>query len=180
MLCRVLGIARSTFYQRLHQPKPPRQLDNERLVELIGEFHEASSCVSDSPRIFQDLRKAGETCSLNRVARRMRAHRIQAQTGYRRPRMHGGRHSRLAPNRLQRAFSVSAPNEAWATDITNLRSHEGSMYLAVVIDLYSRKVIGWSMQRTLDRSLAINAPFLAVRRRSPKGKIIIHSDKGSQ
>lgn len=86
----------------------------------------------------------------------------------------------IAPNRLQRQFSVAEPNRAWVTDITYIRTHEGRLYLAVVLDLFSRQVIGWSMQTRIDRELVLDALLMAVWRRQPRHEVIVHSDQGSQ
>ena len=86
----------------------------------------------------------------------------------------------MAPNQLEQQFDVEAPNQVWVTDITYIRTHEGWLYLAVVLDLFSRQVIGWSMQSRIDSELAINALLMAVWRRSPKETVIVHSDQGSQ
>ena len=130
--------------------------------------------------MFGDLREAGETCGKHRVARIMREHRIKALRGYKAPRHIAGRPSLVAPNRLQRQFTVSVPDQAWVTDITYLRTWQGWLYLAVMIDLYSRKVVGWSMKPTLARELVIDALLMAMWRRKPAGEVIVHSDQGSQ
>ena len=111
----------------------------------------------------------------------MRLEGLRAQRGYRRrPGQHGGKPAVVAPNHLQRVFAVHEPNRVWVTDITYLRTYEGWLYLAVVIDLFSRQVIGWSMQPRIDRELAINALLMAVWRRRPSGEVLVHSDQGSQ
>ncbi len=130
--------------------------------------------------MFADLREAGERCGKNRVARIMREHKIKALRGYKAPRRIVGRPSLIAPNRLNREFSVEEPNQAWVTDITYLRTWQGWLYLAVVIDLYARKVVGWSMKPTLAKELALDALLMAVWRRKPRGSVLVHSDQGSQ
>lgn len=176
----MLGVTRSGYYAWLQQPLSKRAREDLRLVDRIRKFHEESEFTYGSPRIFMDLREAGETCSLNRVARLMRVHGISARPLRKRHRYTGGQPSTVAPNHLQREFDVAAPDQAWVTDITYIRTWEGWLYLAVVLDLYSRRVIGWSMQRRMDRSLALNALLMAVRRRRPKGRVLVHSDQGSQ
>jgi putative transposase len=99
---------------------------------------------------------------------------------YKTPRHIAGRPSLIAPNHLQRQFTVDAPNVAWVTDITYIRTWQGWLYLAVVVDLYARKVVGWSMKPTLSRELALNALLMAVWRRKPAARVIVHSDQGSQ
>ena len=106
---------------------------------------------------------------------------LRSQSGYRRrPSPRGGRPSVVAPNRLQQQFNVSEPNRVWVTDITYIRTYEGWLYLAVVLDLFSRQVIGWSMQSRIDRELVLDALLMAVWRRQPKHEVIVHSDQGSQ
>lgn len=179
-MCRVLRASRAGFYQWLHHPQSLRAIEDQRLLGVIRDSYAASSGVYGSPRVFGDLREAGETCGKHRVARIMREHRIKALRGYKAPRHIAGRPSIVAPNRLQRQFTVSVPDQAWVTDITYLRTWQGWLYLAVVIDLYSRKVVGWSMKPTLARELVIDALLMALWRRKPTGEVIVHSDQGSQ
>ena len=179
-MCRVLRASRAGFYQWLHHPQSARAIEDQRLLRLIRDSYAGSSGVYGSPRVFGDLREAGETCGKHRVARIMREHRIKALRGYKAPRHIAGRPSLMAPNRLQRQFTVSVPDQAWVTDITYLRTWQGWLYLAVVIDLYSRKVVGWSMKPTLARELVIDALLMAMWRRKPAGEVIVHSDQGSQ
>ena len=100
--------------------------------------------------------------------------------GYRKPRHKGGRVSIVSPNRLQRQFTTMSPDEVWVTDITHIRTHEGWLYLAVVVDLLSRKVIGWSMHSRITKELALNALLMAVWTRNPESRVMVHSDQGSQ
>jgi putative transposase len=179
-MCRVLHASRAGFYQWLHHPQSARAIDDERLLELIRDSYEASSGVYGSPRVFGDLREAGQTCGKHRVARLMRQNKIKALRGYKAPRHIVGRPSIIAPNRLERQFTVDAPDKAWVTDITYVRTWQGWLYLAVVIDLHSRKVVGWSMQPTLARELVLDALLMALVRRTPKASVIVHSDQGSQ
>ena len=128
-----------------------------------------------------DLRELGEICGRNRVYRLMRAASLRSQTGYhRRPGHRGGLASVVAPNHLQQQFDVAEPNQVWGTDITYIRTHEGWLFLAAVIDLFSRQVVGWSMQPRMDRELAMNALLMAVWRRQPGNTVTVHSDQGSQ
>ena len=179
-MCRVLKVARSGFYDWLHKPLSNRSLEDRRLLALIRESYEASGGIYGSLRVFADLREAGERCGKHRVPRIMREHKIKALRGYKAPRRIVGRPSLIAPNRLNRGFSVKAPNQAWVTDITYLRTWQGWLYLAVVIDLYARKVVGWSMKPTLAKELALDALLMAVWRRKPRGPVLVHSDQGSQ
>ncbi|RUH95624.1 IS3 family transposase [Pseudomonas aeruginosa] len=179
-MCKVLRIARAGFYQWLYKPVSDRDQDNHRPLQLIRSFYAASRGIYGACRVFGDLREAGETCGKHRVARLMRANKIKALRGYQAPRPIAGRPSIIAPNHLNREFTVDAPNKAWVTDITYIRTWQGWLYLAVVVDLYARKVVGWSMKPTLARELALDALLMALWRREPKARIIVHSDQGSQ
>ena len=179
VMCRLLDVSRSGFYQWLRNPLSDRALEDQRLLGLIRAAYTASHGVYGAPRIFLDLREAGETCSKHRVARIMRAHHIKALHGYRTPPYARGATSLLTPNTLQRGFTVQRSNKAWVTDITYVRTWEGWLYLAVVIDLYSRRIVGWSTKPTMARELVLDAILMAVRRRKPR-HTLIHSDQGSQ
>ena len=110
----------------------------------------------------------------------MKANNIKARHGYKIPHGIYGRTSIIAPNRLQRKFTVDHPDRAWVTDITYIRTWQGWLYLAVVMDLFARKVVGWSMKPTLAKELVVDAILMAVWRRKPKQQVIIHSDQGTQ
>lgn len=179
-MCRVLHASRSGFYAWLHQPLSDRAIEDRRLLGLIRDSYTASSGVYGYPRVFADLRETGEACGRHRVARIMREHRIKALRGYKAPRHISGRPSIMAPNHLKREFNVAQPDQAWVTDITYIRTWQGWLYLAVVIDLYARKVVGWSMKPTMDREIVLDALMMAVWRRKPKNQVLIHSDQGSQ
>ena len=133
-----------------------------------------------SPRIFCDLREAGIACGENRVARLMQVAQIRSTRGYKRPRFKVGKPAVVAPNQLQRQFQSDTPDSAWVTDITYVRTYEGWLYVAVVLDLYSRAVVGWSMSARMQTDLVLDALTMAVWRRKPKSPVIIHSDQGSQ
>jgi putative transposase len=179
-MCRVLHASRSGFYAWLHQPLSDRAIEDRRLLGMIRDSYTGSSGVYGYPRVFADLRETGEACGRHRVARIMREHRIKALRGYKAPRHIAGRPSIIAPNHLKREFNVAQPDQAWVTDITYIRTWQGWLYLAVVIDLYARKVVGWSMKPTMDREIVLDALMMAVWRRKPKNQVLIHSDQGSQ
>jgi putative transposase len=130
--------------------------------------------------VFLDLREVGESCGKHRVARIMRVNKIKALRGYKAPRSIAGRPSIIAPNRLQRKFTVERPDYAWVTDITYIRTWQGWLYLAVVLDLFARNVVGWSMKPTLAKEIVVDALLMAVWRRKPTETVIVHSDQGSQ
>ncbi|HFS8945446.1 TPA: IS3 family transposase [Enterobacter roggenkampii] len=179
-MCRVLNVARDGFYAWLHNPVSARDKDNQRLLMLIRDSYSLSGGVYGYRRVHGDLNEIGETCGKNRVGRIMQQNRIKAVRGYKAPRRIAGRPSVVAPNRVQRQFTVVRANQVWVTDITYIRTWQGWLYLAVVIDLFARNVVGWSMKPTLSRELALDALMMAVWRRKPDGEVIVHSDQGSQ
>ncbi|HHT5677194.1 TPA: IS3 family transposase [Raoultella planticola] len=179
-MCRVLKVARAGFYFWIHNPVSAGEKDNQRLLALIRDSYTLSGGVYGYRRIHGDLREIGEVCSRNRVAKIMRKNRIQAIHGYKVPRGTRGRPSLIAPDRVQREFTVVKPNQVWVTDITYIRTWQGWLYLAVVIDLFARNVVGWSMKPTLSRELALDALLMAVWRCKPSENVIVHSDQGSQ
>lgn len=180
-MCRVLRVAPSGFYAWIHKPLSARAKEDGRLLTLIRASHASSGGIYGSPRVFLDLREAGETCGRHRVARIMREHRLRGAQGYKVPRaVGGGPPSLVAPNRLQRQFTVESPDKAWVTDIRYVRTWQGWLYLAVVMDLHSRRIVGWSMKPSLARGLVLDAIVMAVWRRRPAKGLIIHSDQGSQ
>ena len=178
-LCRVLDVARSGYYAWLKHPLSNRAQEDARLLRLIRASFTASQGIYGAPRVFLDLREAGETCSKHRVARLMRENRLRALHGYRTRRWSVGKPAVLIPNLLQRQFTVTRPNKAWVTDLTYIRTWQGWLYLAVVMDLFSRKVVGWSAGPIIHRELVLDAVLMAVRRRRPRGTMI-HSDQGTQ
>jgi putative transposase len=179
VLCRVLEAAPSGYYAWLKQPLSNRAQEDARLLRLIRASFVASQGIYGAPRVFLDLREAGETCSKHRVTRLMRENRLRALHGYRTRRWSVGKPAVLIPNLLQRRFTVSRPNRAWVTDITYVRTWQGWLYLAVVMDLFSRKVVGWAARPTIHRELVLDAVLMAVRARRPRGTLI-HSDQGTQ
>jgi len=179
LMCRMLNVAPSGYYAWLEQPLSHRAQEDARLLRLIRASFSASHGIYGAPRVFLDLREAGETCSKHRVARLMRENELRALHGYRMRRWAVGKPAVLIPNLLQRQFTVTRPNAAWVTDITYIRTWQGWLYLAVVLDLFSRKIVGWAAGPTIHRDLVLNAVLMAVRDRRPRGTMI-HSDQGSQ
>ncbi|WP_253454402.1 MULTISPECIES: IS3 family transposase [Erwinia] len=180
LLCRVLDVHPSGFYAWLQQPHSPRHQADLGLTGQIKQFWLESGCVYGYRKIHLDLRDSGQQCGVNRVWRLMKRVGIKAQVGYRSPRARKGEASIVSPNRLQRQFNPDAPDERWVTDITYIRTHEGWLYLAVVVDLFSRKIIGWSMQSRMTKDIVLNALLMAVWRRNPQKQVLVHSDQGSQ
>ncbi|MGW8289784.1 IS3 family transposase [Klebsiella pneumoniae] len=180
LLCRVLDVHPSGFYAWLQQPHSQRHQADLRLTGQIKQFWLESGCIYGYRKIHLDLRDSGQQCGVNRVWRLMKRVGIKAQVGYRSPRARKGEASIVSPNRLQRQFNPDAPDERWVTDITYIRTHEGWLYLAVVVDLFSRKIIGWSMQSRMTKDIVLNALLMAVWRRNPQKQVLVHSDQGSQ
>ncbi|MCZ4292291.1 IS3 family transposase [Hoeflea alexandrii] len=180
-MCRCLRMRPSGFYAWLKNPLSKRALEDARQTELISDAWKESGRVYGYRKLHDDLLDQGETSCANRIARLARLAGIKAQIGYkRRPGSYGGRPSIMVDNTLARQFDVEAPDRAWVTDITYIRTQEGFAYLAVVIDLFSRRVIGWSMQSRQTTDVVLQALLMAVWRRKPKSKVLIHSDQGSQ
>ena len=176
----MLKVHFSGFYAWLERPLSDRAIEDQRLLKLIRESYIASGATYGSPWIHRDLREAGEVCSVHRVARIMRENKIRAQIGYKRRYIKGGKPANVAANLLDRNFNPDAPNKAWVSDITYVRTYEGFLYVATVLDLFSRRIVGWSMDKNIDRHLVINALLMAVWKRQPKETVLIHSDQGSQ
>ncbi len=180
-MCRVLKVHASGFYAWLKNGLSGQAKRRRRLTGLIKQAWLESGCVYGYRKIHHDMLSLGEPCAPNTVAKLMHTEGLRAQVGYkRRPGKYGTNPAVVAANRLRQDFNVNAPDTVWVTDITYIRTHEGWLYLAAVIDLYSRKVVGWSMASRMQTSLALNALLMAVWRRKPKSKVIIHSDQGSQ
>jgi putative transposase len=180
-VCRVLRVHFSGFYAWLKEPLSRRALEDVRQTDLIRQAWSDSGKVYGYRKLADDLRDQGEQVSENRVARLASLAGILAQVGYkRRPGRYGGKPAVVASNTLGRQFEVDAPDKVWVTDITYIKTHEGWLYLSVVIDLFSRRVVGWSAQPRMATELALQALLAAVWRRKPKTKVMIHSDQGSQ
>ncbi|UNP27596.1 IS3 family transposase [Lysobacter gummosus] len=180
-MCRVLGINRSGYYAWLHAPASARARDDQRLLGLIKHSWLESGSIYGHRKITTDLRELGETCSKHRVARLMKQEGLRAMVGYgRRPRPLSGPIGAVANNVLAREFTAQEPNRAWVTDITYIRTHEGFLYLAVVLDLFSRRIVGWATRPTQHSDLVLQALLAAVWRRKPAPGLLLHSDQGSQ
>ena len=181
MMCRLLKVSHSGYYDWRRRQPSNRAQDNSRLLRRIHALHTESDGVFGSPRMVDELRYLGETCSLNRVARLMQSAclaGIPARTQWRK------RPSSIRPdhvsNHLQRDFTAQQANTKWVTDITYIRTAEGWLYLAVVIDLYSGLVVGWSMSPRMEKQLVVQAVLMALWQKKQTGKVILHSDRGSQ
>jgi putative transposase len=180
-MCRCLAVQPSGYYAWAKNPLSRRAQEDVRQTKLLRQAWNDSGKVYGYRKLHDDLADQGETCCPNRVARLTRLAGIKAQIGYkRRPGSYGGKPSLVVDNTLARQFDVAAPDRAWVTDITYIRTMEGFAYLAVVLDLFSRRVVGWSMQSRQTTDVVLQALHMAVWRRKPKGRVLIHSDQGSQ
>jgi transposase InsO family protein len=176
-----LGVTRSGFYAWVHRAKATRQTADEQLRDLIQSIQREVKYRYGSPRMTRELRRRGRPVGHNRVARLMRQEQLGARRrkAYRVTTRSNHAHP-VAENLLVRQFRVSAANRVWASDITYVPTAEGWMYLCVVLDLYSRRVVGWSMGRSLGMELAVGALLMAVMRRRPPRDLLLHSDRGVQ
>lgn len=181
-LCQALGLSRSGYYQWLNRPESQRAKANREMVAKINVLHEENRRCYGSPRITQVLRRQGVTIGKNRVARLMRTQGLRAKSKRPfRPRTTDSRHAeRVAPNRLKQLPSLDRPNQVWVADITYIWTAAGWIYLAAVMDLYSRRIVGWSLGSSLETSLVTEALSRAQRERRPAPGLLHHSDRGSQ
>ncbi|SEU17997.1 Transposase InsO and inactivated derivatives [Stigmatella erecta] len=180
-LCEQLEVSRSGFYAWSRRPESARQQEDQRLAAEVAQAHRDSRGVYGSPRVHAQLRAQGRRVSRKRVARLMEQQKLAARRRRRRVCTTDSRHGLpVAPNVLNRDFSPQAPNRTWATDITYVWTAEGWLYLAVVMDLFSRKVVGWAMGEHIDRHLVLSGLEMALQGRQPPKGLIHHSDRGSQ
>lgn len=182
LMCRCLKVSASGYYDWSKREPSVRQRDNERLMRRIRALHEDSRGVLGAPRMREDLVEEGETASLNRVARLMAAEGLQ---GWPRPKRRGQRgHPALTPpgvrNQLERDFTALEPETKWVTDITEIKTDAGKLYVCIVLDLFDYRVVGWSMHHRQDRQMVIRAVQMAVWQRQGEQPVILHSDRGSQ
>lgn len=181
-VCRVLGLKRSGYYAWRKRLPSRRAQANEKLLVQIQTEYQRSGQTYGSPRIFRSLRGQKVSCSRNRVARLMRLHQLVARKSCH-PQPHTTQrnpHAQPAPNLLQQEFAAPAPNCKWASDITYIDTAEGWLYLAVVLDLFSRRVVGWAMASQIDTALVQSAWQMAWSQRRPPTGLLHHSDQGSQ
>lgn len=181
-LCRTLEVTASGYYAWRRRSPSPRTVANQALLVHIRASHAQSRRTYGSPRVHADLVAQGQRCSRHRVARLMRQAGLQARPRRRfRPKTtQVDARLPVAPNRLGRPFQASAPNQTWLSDVTYVPTAEGWLYLAVVLDLHSRRVVGWAVDSQLHTSLVLSALRLALGRRRPPTALLHHSDRGSQ
>jgi putative transposase len=177
-LCRVLGVSRSGYYAWRGRPASPRSIRDGQLTELARQIHARSRRTYGAPRIHAELHRLGEPCSKKRVARLMAVDGLVGAHTRRRWRT-GRPDTAPAPDLVQRNFNPVAKDRLWAADVTQFRTDEGWLYFAGVVDLYSRRVVGWSMSASANTDLVIDALLMAFERRRPDEGVIHHSDRGS-
>jgi putative transposase len=181
MLCRMLGVSKSGYYAWRSRPPSKRSREDYALTEKIREVHHRSRETYGSPRVHAELRALGVRCGRRRVARLMRVAGLRGcmrsrkrRTTRRDPR------AAPAPDLLGRDFVAAQPNRVWLADITYLPTQEGFLYLAFILDVYSRKIVGWSMASHMRTELVVDALQMAVWRRKPSAGLVHHSDRGAQ
>jgi len=180
-MCRSLQVARSGFYAFERAPLSPRKVEEALLVEKIRRSHGQSRLTYGSPRVTSDLREAGDRVDKNRIARLMRLHGIKARK-YRKRKCttRTDQGTRPAADLVNQRFTTGHPNRVWVSDITYIATKQGWLYLCVFMDLYSRRIVGWAMDRHLEASLVSRAFEMACKRRRPGKGLIVHSDRGNQ
>lgn len=181
LMCRVLAVSRSGYYAWLNHSESKKDQDDNALSQEIYVIHQESFGTYGSPRVYRELKRRGKHLGENRVARLMRKDGLRAKTKRKFKATTDSRHHfPVATNLLNREFTPEEPNQAWASDITYIWTAEGWLYLAVVMDLFSRSIVGWSMSERMTRALVIDAFVMAVKRRNPPLGLLHHSDRGSQ
>jgi transposase InsO family protein len=177
----LLGVSTAGFYAWRDRPVSERQQRRDRLLVEIASLHEQFKGRYGSPRIHAELKAIGHGCCVNTVAEVMRQAGIRAKTARKFKHTTDSNHNRpVADNVLDRQFAVAGPNQAWVADITYIPTREGWLYLAIVEDLYSRMIVGWSMDATMTSRLVVDALEMAIMKRLPDEELLAHSDRGSQ
>jgi putative transposase len=181
LLCKVLDVSRSAFYAWRSRPESKQTRRRRELAGLIRVVHQGNRQTYGSPRIQQELVARGRKCSVNLVAKIMKQERIAAKTKRKFKATTRSRHRHpVAENLLERRFEQTAPNQAWVSDITYVATRQGWLYLAVVMDLYSRRIVGWATARSLSSRLVVDALQRAIQTRQPPRGLLLHSDRGCQ
>jgi len=180
-MCTVLGVSRSGYYEWRERSPSERALENERLLGLIRQVHADSRENYGERKAWEALRAQGESCGRHRVARLRRLDGLIAKRVRRFRQAYAGRNSEPpAPNLLSRNFTATRPNRVWVTDITFVPTRRGWLYVATMVDLFSRRVVGWAMSQRIDQQLIVDALNMAIKQRRPPRGLIVHSDQGQQ
>jgi len=179
-MCQTLGVSSSGFYDWVDRPESAQSIDAKRLTKKIVSIHEGSRRIYGSPKIHRELLDNSERCSVNRVARLMKKSDIQSKMARKFVITTNSKNTmEAAPDLLQRQFKTVQPNVAWVSDTTFIATREGWLYLAVILDLFSRQVIGWAMSSKNDALLVQDALTMSIWRRGKAQNVIVHSDQGS-
>ena len=180
-MCEFFGVSKSGYYAWHGRDNSKKEARKLKLVRAIEDIHKASRKNYGSPRIYQQLKGMGVAASRSTVERTMKEHGIQAKTKKKFRVTTDSKHNLpVSPNFLERNFSPEKPNQTWASDITYVWTREGWLFLAVIVDLFSRQVVGWSLGKTMTKELVLSALRQAYFRRKPSSGLIFHSDRGSQ
>ena len=179
-LCAVLEVSRSGFHAWLNRPSSARAIQDEKLVTAIDKSFKASDRTYGARRVWRDVLEEGLACGLHRIERLMRLNALRARPRRRGKPKDDGERSVIADNILDRDFQADRPNHKWLADFTYIWTGEGWLYVAVVLDLFSRRAVGWSMKGDRDASLVMDALMMAVWRRGKADALLHHSDQGSQ
>jgi transposase InsO family protein len=181
-MAKVLGVSRSGYYRFLKAEPSLRYQENKRLLDKIRLIHQTSFETYGSPRIHAELKEGGEICSRKRVARIMRQHGIAAKMfrRFKKTTQQSEKPSFVAPDLIQQDFKAYSPNEAWVSDITYVLTQEGWIYCAMILDLFSRKIVGLAIEERMTAELVLAALRQALTHRSPPAGVVHHSDRGSQ
>lgn len=180
VLCELLGVSRSGFHAWKHRPRSARQCCDAQLATQVAAVHKRSRGTYGSPRVHAELKARGVRVGKKRIARLMQENGIKARSKRRFRKTTDSKHtSPIAPNILAREFEAAAPNRVWVTDVTAIWTLEGWLFLAVILDLYSRRVVGWSVSISNDTMLALAALRAAIAARRPPAGLVHHSDRGS-
>lgn len=179
--CRALGVSSSGYYRWMSAKPSKRHLENVILLDTARKIHLQSKETYGSPRIHAALTRSGNRCSRGRIERLMKQNSIIARRKKRfRSTTNSDHGYQISPNLLNRSFNTKTPNEVWASDVTYLWTKEGWLYLGVTLDLFSRRVIGWSMDKRLDAKLVVKGLDMALTNRRPNNQLIHHSDRGKE
>lgn len=180
-MAEVLKISRSRYYSWLKAPPSEHERRDQELGDIIKQIFRDKRGVYGSPRIYKELKAQEQRCSRKRVARIMRENGLRARQKRRfKVTTDSGHIHPVAPNLVKRQFIVESPNRVWVSDITYIRTMEGWLYLCIIIDLYSRKAVGWSMDSRITVELTIDALSMACMHRNPTEGLVFHSDRGVQ
>jgi putative transposase len=181
LLCKVMQVSRSGFYSWKRGKKSLRQQERDRLIPQVREIHQQTHGSYGARRISAELEEQGESCGRSKAGTLMRLAQVAAKQRKKFKATTDSKHNMpVAPNLLKREFAVTEPDRVYCSDITYIWTKEGWLYLAVVLDLFSRRVVGWSMSNRITKELVIKALAMSVWRRRPQRGLVFHSDRGSQ